>query len=257
MTNRDIEQILCEQSILPQVSSSTIASIREKLGFQFLPPIHTFYLTEKQKSAQFKFATDHLHDNWDEALFTDESFFWLGDDSRRLYRRRGEFSEDVQFKTPKFQKKILIFGGIAKRYKTPLIIIESGTVDAITYIDDLFDQSGLIPDMNSIYGSFKWKLMQDGTSAHTAEETMEYLSLYCQVLQSWPSGSPDLNLIENLWAIMKTRVADLDATTVEELISAILTAWESITETEIEHLIDSMNDRLSQVLLNNGGQNGY
>ena len=68
----------------------------------------------------------------------------------------------------------MVFGGISKYHKTNLIVITKGTVDSLTYIDDLIDGSGLIPEMNEVYGAKKWILMQDGASAHTAHVTLDY-----------------------------------------------------------------------------------
>jgi transposase len=88
MTNHQLAEILLQQSILPQVSTSTIERIRKDIGFEYLPPNHTFFLTEKQKVDRFNFANNHINDVWNSNLFTDESYFWLGHHQRRLYRKR-------------------------------------------------------------------------------------------------------------------------------------------------------------------------
>jgi hypothetical protein len=72
-----------------------------------------------------------------------------------------------------------------------------GATDAVIYCDDCIDATGLIPGMIAAYGN-DWFLVQDGAICHTSKETMAYLSEYATVLRNWPSGSPDLNPIENL-----------------------------------------------------------
>jgi transposase len=57
---------------------------------------------------------------------------------------------------------------------------------------------------------------------------MAYLRDMANLLEDWPSGSPDLNPIESLWAILKRRVEELGPRTKDELIEVIVTAWESI-----------------------------
>ena len=48
-----------------------------------------------------------------------------------------------------------------------------------SYVDDCIDDSGLIPNMNEIYGPLNCTLMLDGASPHTAQFTIDYLTTYC------------------------------------------------------------------------------
>ncbi|KAG0132647.1 hypothetical protein HOY82DRAFT_461135, partial [Tuber indicum] len=66
----------------------------------------------------------------------------------------------------------------------------------------------------------------------------------------WPPQSPDLNLIEALWAEIETelgqiheRVEDLDT-----LILMIKAAWRSITTQSLLNLVQSMPRRLAAVI---------
>jgi len=60
--------------------------------------------------------------------------------------------------------------------------------------------------------------MQDGASAHTARSTTAYLSRKrIDVLADWPSHSPDLNPIEELWQELNRQVANMHPTTQAEL----------------------------------------
>ena len=71
-------------------------------------------------------------------------------------------------------------------------------------------------------------LQQDGASIHTAHNVTEYLSPIAAQLMPWPSQSPDLSIIENLWAIIKYRVARKRYSNIVELIEVIRDEWRQI-----------------------------
>lgn len=257
MTNAMIARIISTE--IRQISAETVRRIREELGFRYLPPVRTFFLTDVQRLRRVAFAEEELRNwrDWTRVVFTDESYFWLGDDHRYLWRKRGETGSDIELRTKKFGEKVLIFAGFALGYKSELIIVTRGTVDADAYVDKLIQGSHIIPDMNNLHGENAWTLMQDGASAHTAKSTMSWLQERCEVLTNWPSGSPDLNPIENLWSIMKARVSELGADNVDTLKQIIRDVWYSISDVEIANLVMSMRDRLEKVIQKQGGPNGY
>jgi hypothetical protein len=150
----------------------------------------------------------------------------------------------------------MMFGGIAKHYKTPLIQVE-GAIDSIAYIDDCIDASGLIPEMNQVYGARQWFLVQDGATCHKSAETSRYLKDYCDVIENWPSGSPNLNPIENLWYIIKMQVEEAAPETIDKLRDIAFKCWEEIESSTIDHLIDSMECRIALCFKIKGDHIGY
>jgi hypothetical protein len=84
-----------------------------------------------QIARRLQFTQYHLTEgtDWSKTLFTDESSFVLGD-RRWIWRRRGETGPEVSSARVKYPAKVMIFAGISHDYKSRLILVESGTIDA-------------------------------------------------------------------------------------------------------------------------------
>jgi hypothetical protein len=77
----------------------------------------------------------------------------------------------------------------------------------------------------------------------------------------WPLYSPDLNLIEIVWAWLKEWVCDnypdlknmgTSQQAYQRLYSVLQEGWESIPQEKINHLIRSMDERVESVRLARG-----
>ena len=73
----------------------------------------------------------------------------------------------------------------------------------------------------------------------------------------WPSCSPDLNPIENLWSIIKTKVYKKFPKTKKELKELLIVEWERIEEKTIANLVNSMKNRCELVIENSGKRINY
>ncbi len=57
----------------------------------------------------------------------------------------------------------------------------------------------------------------------------------------WPGNSPDLNPVENLWTVLKDKVAEKQPTSIDNLKSAIAEVWaKEITQEYCQNLVHSM-----------------
>ena len=100
--------------------------------------------------------------------------------------------------------------------------------------------------------------MHDGASCHQSKKTSGYLGLtnIC-LLSDWPSQSPGLNPLENLWSILKKNVSRGNPTNKDELWNLTLQKWNKISNDVIHSLYRSMPQRLAAVIKSKGGPCKY
>jgi transposase len=78
-------------------------------------------------------------------------------------------------------------------------------VTARKYVKVLEDH--LVPFMDNQPLAFRYVFQHDNAPCHRAKETTLFLKENCiDVLHKCPPYSPDLNVIENLWAYIKIKV---------------------------------------------------
>ena len=103
--------------------------------------------------------------------------------------------------------------------------------------------------------------MQDGASGHAAQSTKDDLSERNITVVNWPPYSPDLNPIETLWCkikdIIQLQFPHLEEVPYEQLRQAIIVAWESIGQEDLQALVQSMRARCEAVIAANGMYTKY
>ncbi len=103
-------------------------------------------------------------------------------------------------------------------------------------------------------------VMQDYTPPHYHKDVLAWFAAKQRLeLMVWPPSSPDLYPIENLWAILKRRIAQrpVKPTTVAKMRDAIEEEYAANTGQEVFDIIGSMLQRAEQVIEAEGGPNGY
>ena len=89
--------------------------------------------------------------------------------------------------------------------------------------------------------------MQDGARPHTAHANLAYLgSKGVLIIENWPARSPELNPIENLWALIQRKVSDRGPTDEEELRAMVQEEWDAIPQALIDEYVLSFQERLEE-----------
>lgn len=165
--------------------------------------------------------------------------------------------DDIWRNQKKHPTKVMVWGAISANLQSDLIILD-GSVDSKVYRRDILKKSRIIDHMNEVYGVRSWLFQQDGAPAHTSRKSIQYLERRCLVLDRWPPNSPDLNPIENLWAILERGLGKRSGLSLPQFKRRLIRTWNTVEWSIIENLIGSMQQRLELTLEHNGGCiNGY
>jgi DNA-binding MarR family transcriptional regulator len=100
-------------------------------------------------------------------------------------------------------------------------------------------------------------LMQDGASCHTSAEAAQYIAAgtsrqKLNVMEDWPSHSPELNPIENLWAILAERVSECGPIDEDELEKFVVHEFNRVPQATIDALVSSYTRRLQKCVERGG-----
>jgi len=109
--------------------------------------------------------------------------------------------------------------------------------------------------------------MQDNAPIHRARKSKLWFQENGIEVMEWPPYSPDLNPIENLWALLKKEAykvyPDLDSLKGKgneaetQLFQILQRAWANLRKEVMEGLISSMPERCAAVIIANGWHTKY
>jgi transposase len=245
------------------LSPPSVRTIQRRLHDEFnliaRRPAKKPLLSSKNIKDRIAFCRKYRHwtvDMWAKVLFTDESMFHQFNVLRQYVRRPVNKRYDVRYTQPtvKHSPSIMVWGSFSGAGKGNLHFLPKGVrMNAALYCEMLHSQ--LPPAMERLGSTI---LQQDGAPCHTAKATKNWLRDNNVHVLDWPGQSPDLNPIENLWQMMKRKIAQQQPSSIPHLKAIITNVWENgITAADCKKLSDSMPSRVQAVLQNNGGPCKY
>ena len=182
-------------------------------------------------------------------IYTDESGFWIFDNNKVRWFKSGV--SDVQV-TDSYLGKVNVWSAISSRGKVAVHVF-SQNLKTPKYIDILSNQ--LIPAADDLYRN-NWILQQDQHPVHTSNDTKRFFNNTIKTID-WLRYSCDLSPIENLWPILKRNVRKRKPENVMELENYIYEEWDMLDNQYIKDLCNSIQDRISMCIENQGDKIKY
>jgi hypothetical protein len=103
----------------------------------------------------------------------------------------------------------------------------------------------------------QWYLLHDNDKKFHSNTVKDYLHQNDITCLEFPPYSPDLNPIENLWAIVARAVEQFQCGKMEELQDIVSQKWEQVDKQMMYNLVASMPARCAAVIAAKGSHTKY
>jgi transposase len=230
LTSTEIKEELLKKNI--NVSKNTIINVSHEINFEYKKPTDKPLLTEKQIVKRIEWCNKYLNFNWGNVKFTDEASIWIGFTGKRWVD-----SENDDFNLcVKHPFKVHIWGSISINFEREIYVF-TGILTGIKYIDIL--RNNLKIEHNLIF-------QDDNDPKHRSKIVKLWKDENKIVSLDWPSNSPDLNPIENIWALLKNKIKKRPNRTTKEFTESIIECWKEIDQEHINNAINSVPNRINK-----------
>ncbi|CAF3774289.1 unnamed protein product [Rotaria sp. Silwood1] len=191
-------------------------------------------LTVDQKNRCIQWAKDHKDDDFIQTIFTDESSFQL---FRNTVCRWTKNPNNALKLVPKNRQKVHAWGAISMKGVLSCHTLRCN-LSGPYYVHIL--KNYLLPADNFIEIVVYRTTM---TPKHTSNIFQQFNDKDILQLLEWPSNSPDVNPVENLWSIVKCNIEKTKPSNIDELELFLAEKFKNIDIDTVRNCVMSMKKR--------------
>ena len=245
-SSADISKLMSRKGT--DISSRTVRHRLNEKGLYKLQPLKKPLLSDTHRHNRLKWAKANKKTDWSKIIFTDETTISQFSKPKKVWRQRGEV---IKTPTVKHSAKVHVYGCFSEEgFGNIYCFTNNLNADLLCTIYKIT----LLPSAKKLFGkdNDSWVLQEDNDPKHTSGKAQEWRDNNQVNRISWPSQSPVLNPMENVWAVLKANVGNHQPTSTKDLIRIIKKEWKALEKVFAENLIVSMKNRVSLLLSNNG-----
>jgi DDE superfamily endonuclease/Transposase len=243
------------------VDSKTIRRTISSQGFNARSPRKVPLINQNNREIRLTMAREFLLKPltfWKKVIWTDETKINLfcSDGKKWAWRKNDEaYKSNCTVKTIKHGGGCLLLWGCISYNGTGRLILIEETLTGGKYVEIL--QKNLFDSAREMGLNSDFVFQQDNDPKHTSKIAKDFFQSNGIQVMEWPSQSPDLNIIENIWAEIKRQYSKVNAKSKKEAFQEILKIWKNIDKNYIKRLIESIYSRCNAIIDLKGGASRY
>lgn len=234
---------------------------------QWLPERRGRQLSAANAAARLEWCRANIRCRAGDLLFADSKFLYLYKDHTGSVRWRWQ-DPARQAPLPRVSNPLVLhfYAVVGQRCKSDLIFVAltppldsnrkkaTETFSSQHFIEAAAAMRRTIEAWGK--GSSRYRLVLDNAKQHTSSASKQAMSgMGLHLLPGFPAQSWDLNIIENVWGVLVTKLHTMRGrypTTVRGWVKRTRQAWRAIDQATIDKLVTTFRDRMRDVVKHKG-----